>query len=304
MTHNQFQIIYTGKFKSNLDIVSTAAQFALIIKSSPEFALKTLKSNNEVILFDNVSHSRSLSLISNLEKIGLVVTSIDKTNNPQTVQPNKNKHSKSDLIGHFKKISGAYKKLLLIYSIISTGILIIFLSYLFISSQYEPYGRITLTDFAGYAQHEICLGSNYCNEVVDDQSDYCYETTLNDFEGWSELSEEGKDLANTKSINNFVNCFVYPETNNKVFPEPIALRTDLIESCLYLPTQACLLAAGTQFDYCVEAFNMKALFVNNYQNIELLKSNNPEIFKSYYYCYLDANDSSLFESILFILVGV
>jgi|GEM_PF-5807137 len=129
---NQFQIIYTGKFNSQLDIRNTSAQLALIINSTPEHALAILQSRQEAILFDQVELTKSLNLISNLEQIGLVVISVEKSTNLNNNLSNRVANDK--LIKPIKKLSNAYKKFILYYTVISTVILISFLIYLFLSN--------------------------------------------------------------------------------------------------------------------------------------------------------------------------
>ena len=295
----QFQIIFTGKFKSRFNKRSSAAQLALIIDSSPEDALEILHSRKEVVLFEQVNQSKVSNLISNLEQIGLEVKSVDKSN--QSNRGFSNKNTTSEQVVSVKKLSKSYKRFIVVYAILSSISLIGFLIYILISGQSEPYGRMTLTDFAGYSQEEICLGLESCHVAVDDQSDDCYEKTIGNFEDWDSLTEQEKELDIIKDSHDFLNCFIYEKTNKKVFPEPIALRADLIESCLYLSTYECLKIAGTQFDSCVDKFNMKSLLLDNSQDLVDIKSNHSELFKNYYSCYLDTNGKSLFESVLFML---
>ena len=296
---NLFQIIYTGQLKHGINKRKASIQLALIINLTPESALKILKSRKEAVLFEQVAKNKVSRLISNLEQLGMVVRVIENNSYPNRTQANNKSSFKQT--APIQKLSKPYKFFLMSFSILSTVVLIGILIYLFILSQSTPYGRITLTDFAGYSQHEICLGSPSCNDAVDDQSDQCYENTIGNIEEWSLLPEDEQDLWDIQNSIDFVNCFIYPETENKVFPEPIALRTDLIEFCQYLSTQDCLLQAGTQFDFCVKNYNMKSLFTTDSQDTVKIRSSNQEMFVNYYSCYLDSNDKKLFESILFML---
>ena len=129
----KFHIIYTGHFKSRLNKRNASAQLALIINSTPEYALDILQSRKEVILFEQVNQTKVTSHISNLEQLGLVVKSVENSNHSNRVQSNLNTNSKQT--APIKNISKAYKIFIISFTIFSSVLLIVFLIYLIISGQ-------------------------------------------------------------------------------------------------------------------------------------------------------------------------
>lgn len=156
-------------------------------------------------------------------------------------------------------------------------------------------GLATAAAFSGYQPDEICMGNERCEAAVEDQIDGCWASS-----GLDDINLDGmSDQAyQTKFEEDFVGCFRYDDTMDRVFISPLDLRLDLIDNCDLSDNPDCLSLAESQLKGCYDrhqiAYLISATTEDFYQEVTDHSNN----FKGFYACFLDDQGGRLFGDIL------
>ena len=159
-------------------------------------------------------------------------------------------------------------------------------------------GLITAAAFAGYNPEEMCMSNDRCEDAVDEQIDVCWDIyNLDDYD-WDNMSQEDYMLIKPKLEKDFIGCFVYEDTNERVFLSPLEIRIDLMDNCDITGKKDCIERVEPQIKTCYDANNIgnhvSEDTVDYYQAVQ----ENQKDFKDYYACFLDERGEKIFQPIL------
>jgi hypothetical protein len=159
-------------------------------------------------------------------------------------------------------------------------------------------GLMTAAAFAGYEAEEVCMGNGLCEDAIDEQIDDCWEQSGFEDHDWENMSDEQYFSLKPKIENEFIGCFVYEDTGQRVLESPIEVRFDLIDNCYQMGRNDCLMLAESQLKSCYAANNIAQLIPADTMNFYQAVIDHPDAFKNYYSCFVDANGGPLFAEIL------
>ena len=159
-------------------------------------------------------------------------------------------------------------------------------------------GLMATAAFAGYESEEICMGNSSCEKAIDDQIDDCWEQSGLEDHDWDNMSDEEYFLLKPKPEQQFVACFVYEDTYERVLVSPMELRFDLIDSCFLTDNESCLTLAESQFKSCYAANDIEYLVSADTLDFYQAVVDNQSDFKNYYSCFVDESGAPLFDLIL------
>ncbi|WP_223788284.1 hypothetical protein [Marinicella meishanensis] len=159
-------------------------------------------------------------------------------------------------------------------------------------------GLVTASAFAGYQPDEICMGNARCEAAVEDQVDHCWEQAGMDDIDVEVMSDEAYDAIKPKIEDEFVGCFRYEDTLDRVFVSPLDLRLDLIDNCYLSDNPDCMSLAESQFKSCYDRHQIAYLVSANTTDFYQEVSDHANNFKGYYACFLDNQGGRLFSDII------
>jgi hypothetical protein len=159
-------------------------------------------------------------------------------------------------------------------------------------------GLMTAAAFAGYDPEEICMGNGMCEDAIDEQIDDCWEQSGMDAYDWDNMPVDQYLALKPKIENDFVSCFVYEDTGQRVLESPLEIRFDLIDNCYETDKKNCISLAETQLKSCYAANNIDALVSTETMDFYQAVYEYPKAFKSYYGCFLDEAGQPLFSDVL------
>lgn len=159
-------------------------------------------------------------------------------------------------------------------------------------------GLMTAAAFAGYESEELCMGNGLCEDAVEDQIDDCWEQSGMEDHDWDNMTEEQYLRLKPKIENDFVACFVYEDTGQRVLESPIEIRFDLIDNCYVSGKDNCIKQAESQLKSCYEANDIDQLIPATTMDFYQAVYDHPKAFKNYYSCFLDENGNPLFAEVL------
>lgn len=159
-------------------------------------------------------------------------------------------------------------------------------------------GLMTAAAFAGYDPEEICMGNVMCEDAIDQQIDDCWEQSGMDDHDWENMSDEQYLTLKPKLEKEFVSCFVYEDSGQRVLESPLEIRFDLIDNCYQTENSNCIKLAESQLKSCYTANDIDALVSSQTMDFYQAVADYPKAFKSYYGCYLDESGQPLFADIL------
>jgi hypothetical protein len=159
-------------------------------------------------------------------------------------------------------------------------------------------GLMTAAAFAGYNPDEVCMGNERCEDTVDDQIDACWDRNNLDDYDWDNMTEETYMIIKPKLEKDFIACFVYEDTHERVFLSPLDIRLDLIDNCEIIGTKSCIQTVEPQIKRCYETNNIENYISEDSFDYYLAVEENQKDFKSYYACFLDETGEKIFQPIL------
>ncbi len=159
-------------------------------------------------------------------------------------------------------------------------------------------GLMATAAFAGYESEEMCMGNSSCEDAVDDQFDDCWERSGLAGYDWDNMSGDEYLNLKPKIEEDFVACFVYENTGDRVFTSPLDLRFDLIDNCLWTENESCFQLAEAQFKSCYVANEIEYLVSAKTTDFYQAVDDNQKDFKNYYSCFVDESGSPLFDVVL------
>ncbi|MCB1582998.1 MAG: hypothetical protein R3E90_07115 [Marinicella sp.] len=159
-------------------------------------------------------------------------------------------------------------------------------------------GLMTAAAFAGYDPEEICMGNGMCEDAIDDQIDDCWEQSGMDKYDWDNMSVEQYLSLKPKVENEFVACFIYQDTGQRVLESPLEIRFDLIDNCYENSNNDCIELAESQLKSCYTANDIDALISAQTMDFYGALAEHPRSFKNYYSCFLDGSGQPLFADIV------
>lgn len=212
-------------------------------------------------------------------------------NNVKTKSNNKPPTGDKQAVGGLIKTIGAW-----VVGIVAAGFVVIKKFGLF--KFLKIGGLMTAAAFAGYESDEICMGNAACEDAIDEQVDDCWERSGLDDYDWDNMSDEAYFSLKPKVEQDFIACFVYEDTGERVLMSPLDLRFDLIDNCLWTENESCLRMAEAQFKSCYVANEIEYLVSANTLDFYQVVSDNQQDFKNYYSCFLDEAGAPLFDIIL------
>lgn len=159
-------------------------------------------------------------------------------------------------------------------------------------------GLVTAAAFAGYSPDEMCMGNGRCEDAVDDQIDICWDMNNLDDYDWDNMSAETYMTLKPKLEKDFIGCFIYEDTNEKVFLSPLDIRIDLMDNCDIVGKKGCIETVEPQIKSCFQDNN-----IGNYVSAEtfdfyMAVEDNQKAFQKYYACFLDDKGEKMFKPIL------
>ncbi len=178
------------------------------------------------------------------------------------------------------------------------GVLFVLVKKVGIFKIFKVGGLMTAAAFAGYQPDEICMGNERCESAVEEQIDDCWDQAGLDEYDLDYMSDEEYLQLKPKIEEDFVACFRYEDTAEKVFQSPLELRLDLIDNCTFSENSNCETLAESQFKACYDrhqiGYLVSARTTDFYQEV----SDHSKVFKGYYSCFKDDNGQPIFSDVL------
>lgn len=152
--------------------------------------------------------------------------------------------------------------------------------------------------FSDYDADMICMGNDACKEAVEDQMDSCWEDNGFDDYDWDNMSDDAYFALKPKIEKDYIGCFRYENSNDRVFISPIELRIDLMSNCELLETGGCYELVEPQIKACYDRHNIGYYVDGNTKDFYTAVEKHKKFFKEYYVCYKDKSGNPLFQSII------
>ena len=287
------------KFKSALEDIGLIVRLerATIVIAKP-VVKKPKEENPENQQNDSPSNSWTMDPIEPKQQEPKKESHINTTPIPQT-QPPREKPSKKPI-----------EKEPFLTSFIDTikqvgGWIVGILAFLFIAVKkfglfkvFKIGGLMTAAAFAGYNPEEMCMGNDRCEDAVDEQIDVCWDINNLDDYDWDNMSAEAYMTLKPKLEKDFIGCFIYEDTNERVFLSPLDIRIDLMDNCDITGKKGCIEQVEPQIKTCYEANNIDRYVSENTFDYYQAVDENQKAFKSYYACFEDENGEKIFQPIL------
>ncbi len=143
----------------------------------------------------------------------------------------------------------------------------------------------------GFDGDEACMGNSRCEKAVDKQMDACWENNGFDEVDWDNLSESEFLAMKPKIETDFIGCFNYQDTGERIFVSPIDIRFDLMSFCESSSLKNCNEIVEPQIKPCYDKYELGDLFPANTTDYYAVFEQNPEKVAQFYSCIVDKNGS-------------
>lgn len=159
-------------------------------------------------------------------------------------------------------------------------------------------GIVAVTAFAGYNPEEMCMGNERCEDAVSDQFDACWDANNMDNYDWDNMSDDTYYALQPMIERDFVGCFIYHDTNERIFHSPLDLRIDLMDNCDVVGKKGCIEQVEPQINSCYESHNIGDIVSADTKDFYQVVDNNQRQYQSYMSCFLDENGAKMFQLVL------
>lgn len=154
----------------------------------------------------------------------------------------------------------------------------------------------TAASFAGFESEELCMGSDRCEDIIDDQIGICWEDKGYDDYEWDEMSDEEYWNIKPALETEVLACFIDTDTAERLFVSPIEVRLSLIFFCSETGIKQCEEIVEPQIMSCYNQHK-----VGEYVNAQTtdyfqVVAENPKVFEEFYQCFVDENGNQIIQS--------
>ena len=147
----------------------------------------------------------------------------------------------------------------------------------------------------GFDSEEACMDNSQCEDAVDDQIDACWED--NGFEDidWDNIEADEFMRLKPRIEKDFIGCFLYPETGDRIFLSPIELRFGLVDSCEESNISNCNEIVEPQIKGCFEQAHLGRYFNEDTSDYYAVFYQHPEAIQRFYACFKDENGNNIID---------
>jgi hypothetical protein len=143
----------------------------------------------------------------------------------------------------------------------------------------------------GFDGDEACMGNSLCEKAVDKQMDACWENSGFDDIDWDELSDSEFLAMKPRIETDFIGCFKYQDTGERIFVSPIDIRFDLMSFCESSNLKNCNEIIEPQIKSCYDKHDLGNLFSEDTTDYYAVFEQYPEKITQFYSCIVDENGS-------------
>ena len=147
----------------------------------------------------------------------------------------------------------------------------------------------------GFDGDEACMGNSRCESAVNKQIDDCWEDNGFDDIDWDEISDDAFFNYKSKIENEFIACFRYPDSGERIFVSPIDLRFMLTDFCLDSDVKNCNEVIEPQIKGCYSKSGLSRLFPDGTTDYYEILGENAEKVTDFYSCFVDEQGNQLIE---------
>ena len=147
----------------------------------------------------------------------------------------------------------------------------------------------------GFDKEEICMGNKQCEVAVEDQIDDCWENSGLDDVDWDNISEEEYYAMKPHIEKDFIACFKYENTTERVFISPIEIRSSVYDLCNESGQSSCNKITEPQIQQCYEKNDIGDYVSEDTNDFYQVVNENFSVFQDFYNCFVDVNDNPVFD---------
>jgi len=157
-------------------------------------------------------------------------------------------------------------------------------------------GLMAAAAYAGYNPEEACMGNGDCEDAISGQIDNCWSASELDQYDWDDMSDDQFYELKPQVEENFIACFRYADSGERVLESPIELRFDLIDMCdmLSSPVSGCEGIVESQIKACYDSSQIIEPIKDSDYDYYSTMMTDMDYFISFYSCFKDNNGSMIF----------
>lgn len=141
----------------------------------------------------------------------------------------------------------------------------------------------------GFDGDEACMNNSRCEKAVDKQMDACWENSGLEDVDWDNLSDSEFLAMKPRIETDFIGCFKYQDTGERIFVSPIDIRFDLMNFCETSSLKNCNEIVEPQIKPCYDKYDLADLFTAETSDYYSVFEQNPEKVALFYSCIVDAS---------------
>ena len=145
----------------------------------------------------------------------------------------------------------------------------------------------------GFDPEEACMDNGRCEDDVDDQMDACWEDNGFDQIDWDNITAEEYLALKPRIENDFIACFLYQDTGERIFMSPIDLRIELMDYCDTSDIKNCNELVEPQIKGCFEDARLDRYFNENTTDYYAVFYQHPEAIENFYNCFTDEQGNTI-----------